>query len=41
MINRLVSRTRVTPHIPDKRQVMVHYYGLYSDAHRGKMRKAD
>jgi hypothetical protein len=31
---------RVTAHIPDKRQVMIRYYGLYSNAHRGKMRKA-
>ena len=31
---------RVTSHIPDKGQVMICYYGLYSNAHRGKMRKA-
>jgi len=31
---------RVTSHIPDKNQVMVRYYGLYSNAHRGKVRKA-
>jgi hypothetical protein len=31
---------RVTSHIPDKGQVMSRYYGLYSNAHRGKMRKA-
>ena len=31
---------RVTSHIPDKGQVMVRYYGLYSNAHRGMMRKA-
>ncbi len=31
---------RVTPHIPDKGQVMVRYYGLYANAHRGKVRKA-
>ena len=30
---------RVTSHIPDKCQVMVRYYGLYSNAHRGKIRK--
>ncbi|MGB9005973.1 MAG: transposase [Candidatus Aminicenantales bacterium] len=30
---------RVTFHIPDKGQVMVRYYGLYSNAHRGKVRK--
>jgi hypothetical protein len=32
---------RVTSHIPDKGQVMVRYYGLYANAHRGKARKAD
>jgi hypothetical protein len=32
---------RVTSHIPDKGQVMIRYYGLYSNAHRGKMRKAE
>jgi hypothetical protein len=31
---------RATSHIPDKGQVMVRYYGLYSNAHRGKRRKA-
>jgi hypothetical protein len=31
---------RVTSHILDKGQVMIRYYGLYSNAHRGKMRKA-
>lgn len=31
---------RVTFHIPDKGQVMIRYYGLYSNAHRGKRRKA-
>ena len=31
---------RVTSHIPDKGQVMIRYYGLYSNAHRGKRRKA-
>ena len=30
---------RVTSHIPDKGQVTLSYYGLYSNAHRGKMRK--
>jgi len=30
---------RVTSHIPDKGQVMIRYYGLYSNAHRGKKRK--
>ena len=32
---------RVTFHIPDKGQVMVRYYGLYANAHRGKVRKAN
>ena len=32
---------RVTSHIPDKGQVMVRYYGLYANAHRGKMKKAE
>jgi len=31
---------RVTAHIPDKGQVMVRYYGLYANAHRGKVKKA-
>jgi hypothetical protein len=31
---------RVTSHIPDKGQVTVRYLGLYANAHRGKMRKA-
>ncbi len=31
---------RVTSHIPDKGQVMIRYYGIYSNAHRGKRRKA-
>jgi hypothetical protein len=31
---------RVTSHIPDKGQVMVRYYSLYANAHRGKVRKA-
>jgi hypothetical protein len=30
---------RLTAHIPDKGQVMIRYYGLYSNAHRGKERK--
>jgi len=32
---------RVTSHIPDKGQVMVRYYGLYANAHRGKMKKKE
>jgi len=31
---------RVTSHIPDKGQVAVRYYGLYANAHRGKVRKS-
>jgi ribosomal protein S27E len=31
---------RVTSHVPDKGQVMIRYYGLYANAHRGKMCKA-
>jgi len=31
---------RVVSHIPDKGQVTVRYYGLYANAHRGKVRKA-
>ena len=31
----------VTSHIPDKGQVMVRYYGLYANAHRGKVRKSE
>jgi hypothetical protein len=31
---------RVTSHIPDNGQVTVRYYGLYANAHRGKVRKA-
>jgi len=30
---------RVTSHIPDKGQVPVRYYGLYANAHRGKVKK--
>ncbi|MGB6866179.1 MAG: transposase, partial [Candidatus Aminicenantaceae bacterium] len=30
---------RVTSHIPDKGQVTVRYFGLYANAHRGKVRK--
>ncbi|MCX6566191.1 MAG: transposase [Candidatus Aminicenantes bacterium] len=31
---------RVTSHIPDKDQVMVRYYGLYANAHGGRIKKA-
>jgi hypothetical protein len=31
---------RVTSHISDKGQVMVRYYGLCANAHRGKVKKA-
>jgi len=30
---------RVTSHIPDKGQVTVRYFGLYANAHRGKVKK--
>jgi hypothetical protein len=30
---------RVTSHLPDKGRVTVRYYGLYANAHRGKVRK--
>jgi len=30
---------RVVSHIPDRGQVMVRYYGLYANAHRGKPRR--
>jgi hypothetical protein len=32
---------RATSHIPDKGQVTVRYYGLYANAHRGKVKKAN
>jgi len=32
---------RVTSHIPDRGQVTVRYYGLYANAHRGKVRKSE
>jgi len=32
---------RVVSHIPDKGQVMVRYFGLYANAHRGKVRKSE
>jgi hypothetical protein len=31
---------RVVSHIPDKGQVTVRYFGLYANAHRGKVKKA-
>jgi hypothetical protein len=36
----LESIARVTSHIPDKGQVTIRSYGLYSNAHRGKIKKA-
>ena len=30
----------MTSYIPDKGQVMIRYYGLYANAHRGKAKKA-
>jgi len=38
-MNYLKFIARVTAHIPDKGQVTVRYYGLYANAHLGKMRK--
>jgi hypothetical protein len=32
---------RVTSHIPDKGQVTIRYFGLYANAHRGKLRKSE
>ena len=32
---------RVTSHIPDKGQAMIRYFGLYANAHRGKVRKSE
>jgi hypothetical protein len=32
---------RVTSHIPDKGQVIIRYSGLYANAHRGKIKKAN
>ena len=40
VINYLEFIARVTSHIPDKGQFMVRYYGLYANAHRGKVKKA-
>jgi hypothetical protein len=40
MMDYLKFIARVTSHIPDKGQVTVRYYGLYANAHRGKVRKA-
>jgi hypothetical protein len=40
MMDYLEFIARVVSHIPDKGQVTVHYYGLYANAHRGKVRKA-
>lgn len=40
MMDYLEFIARVTSHIPDKGQVFVRYYGLYANAHRGKVRKA-
>jgi hypothetical protein len=31
----------VTSHIPDKGQVTIRYFGLYANAHRGKVRKVE
>ena len=39
MMDYLEFIARATSHIPDKGQVMVRYYGLYANAHWGKVRK--
>ena len=39
LIDYLEIIARVTSHILDKDQVMVRYYGLYFNAHRGKLHK--
>jgi hypothetical protein len=38
-MNYLEFIARVTSHIPDRGQVTVRYFGLYANAHRGKVRK--
>ena len=40
-MNYLEFIARVVSHIPDKGQVTVRYYGLYANAHRGKVKKAN
>ena len=32
---------RTTSHVPDKGQVTIRYFGLYANAHRGKVRKSE
>jgi hypothetical protein len=32
---------RITSHIPDKGQMTIRYFGLYANAHRGKVRKRE
>jgi hypothetical protein len=39
-MNYLEFIARVVSHIPDKGQVTVRYYGLYANAHGGKVKKA-
>jgi hypothetical protein len=39
LVDYLEIIARVTSHIPDKDQVIVRYYGLYFNAHRGKLHK--
>jgi hypothetical protein len=38
-MDHLEFTARVTSHIPEKSQVMVRYYGLYANAHGGKVCK--
>ena len=39
-VNELWQKDFITSHIPDKGQVMIRYYGIYANAHRGKKKKA-
>ena len=38
-MNYLEFIARVTSHISDKGQVTIRYFGLYANAHRGKVKK--
>jgi len=40
VMNYLEFIARGTSHVPDKGQVMVRYFGLYGNAHRGKVKKS-
>ncbi|MFP4082199.1 MAG: transposase [Candidatus Aminicenantes bacterium] len=41
MMDYLKFIARTTSHIPDKGQVTIRYFGLYANAHRGKIRKSE